>query len=376
MLKKLFRILACLLVSAGSLYITACLLVPMFLGTGISEARPNEKSIDLALGDRFQMHMTNSISNALEGVVDIKKVYWLNDHDLVAPKPNQDLYGITDDPKEIAELLQNAQILLNGQQTVLTPQTPLAPGTQVNYYLDETIYAATWKQAFGNCLYTFSEIKIAHPSQFRRFLAGGSYGSGIQLTTTEMADSVNAVVASTGDFYSYRKYGVIVYDGIVKRVNAQPVDTCYIDENADLIFSYRGELDSMEAAQAFVDEHNIRFSVAFGPVLIDNGQKTDFPGYILGEVYERYARSALCQMGPLHYLLAVCTKDGSYDQHATTEEFQNVLASFGPEKAYALDGGQSAVIAMRGKTINRVNFGYQRQLSDIIYFATAIPEKE
>ena len=38
--------------------------------------------------------------------------------------------------------------------------------------------------------------------------------------------------------------------------------------------------------------------------------------------------------------------------------------------------GQSAVIAMQGRTINNVNFGYQRKISDIIYFATALPERE
>jgi exopolysaccharide biosynthesis protein len=50
--------------------------------------------------------------------------------------------------------------------------------------------------------------------------------------------------------------------------------------------------------------------------------------------------------------------------------------TFGVDKAYALDGGQTAVIAMNGKLINRVVHGYQRRISDIIYFATAVPGKE
>jgi exopolysaccharide biosynthesis protein len=375
MMKKFAAAFAGLLLALLCLGFAAYFLVPVFMSEGISKSRPQGEPVDLAMGDRFQMRITNSISHALDGVMDIKKIYWLSDHDLIAPKPKEECYGVTDDPAAIGQLSQDAQELLDGQRTALDPNVTLAPDTKLTYYLDETIFTATWKQTFGNSMYTVSEIKIQHPSQFRRFLAGGAYGSGIQLTTTEMADSVNAVVASTGDFYAFRKYGIIVYEGKVQRVDTT-VDTCYINDRGELLFSYRGELNSMEEAQAFVDEHNIRFSVAFGPVIFDNGEKTEFPGYVLGEVYEPYARSAICQLGPMHYLLVVVSTEGRYTRHATVKEFQSVIETFAPEKAYCLDGGQSAVIAMRGQTINRVNWGYQRKVSDIIYFATALPNAE
>lgn len=376
MRKKIISLFSVLCSAAISLSVMLALLLPVLLGSGVSGARPQGEPASLMLSDRFHMFMTNSVSNALEGVMDVKKVYWLNDDDLVAPRPNADLYGTTRDPGRIAQLLEDAQALLDGQEPVLSPQTPLAPNSDVTYYLDETIFTATWKQTFEDCMYTISEIKISHPSQFRRFLAGGSYGSGIQLTTTQMADSVNAVVASSGDFFVFRRHGIIVYDGTVQRVNAEYVDTCYINDDGDLLFSYKGELGDKESAQKFVDENNVRFSLAFGPVIMDKGEKIDYHGYALGEVYGNYARSALCQMGPLHYLLIVCAREGRYDDNTNMRNFQNVIASFGCDKAYALDGGQTAVIAMQGKPINRVSFGYQRQISDIIYFATAIPDGE
>ena len=52
------------------------------------------------------------------------------------------------------------------------------------------------------------------------------------------------------------------------------------------------------------------------------------------------------------------------------------FATFGCEKAYTLDGGQTAVIAMNDKLINQVSYGAQREISDIIYFATALPWEE
>ena len=87
------------------------------------------------------------------------------------------------------------------------------------------IVAITWKQVLDGGVYTFSEIKIAHPSQFRRFLSGGEFGSDKLYVTTQMAQSVNAVVASSGDFYGYRQAGTLVYDGVVRRVNNGLVDT-------------------------------------------------------------------------------------------------------------------------------------------------------
>ena len=42
--------------------------------------------------------------------------------------------------------------------------------------------------------------------------------------------------------------------------------------------------------------------------------------------------------------------------------------------AYTLDGGQTGAIIMNDKLINRPDWGFQRHISDIFYFATAIPD--
>ena len=60
----------------------------------------------------------------------------------------------------------------------------------------------------------------------------------------------------------------------------------------------------------------------------------------------------------------------------TIHRFARNLRQSGITKAYALDGGQTAVIAMDGELINAVLYGHQRKISDIIYFATAIPGKQ
>ncbi len=327
-----------------------------------------------AAGEKYRMYMANQLSDALDGILSLDRVYWIARDELAAPVPDPDCYGESDDPAKLD--FSEAERLLDGQSLYFSPDVKLLPGTAVRYYLDDTILAITWKQALDGGVYTFSEIKIAHPSQFRRFLAGGEFGSDKLYVTTEMARSVNAVVASSGDFYSYRQAGTLVYDGIVRRVTNGLVDTCYIDKNGDLLFSSRNDRMNAEESQRFVDDNNILFSLAFGPILIQDGEVVTPDSYAVGEINDRFPRSALCQLGKLHYLLAVVNAEGEHQSTPTLHEFGRNLADSGVRKAYTLDGGQTAVIAMDGHLINAVLFGYQRRISDIIYFATAIPDRE
>ena len=249
--------------------------------------------------------------------------------------------------------------------------------SEITYYLDETILCITWQEVIDNAVYSFSEVKIAHASQFRRFLADGTYGSDKLYYTTEMAATVNAVTASSGDYYKYRSMGVIVYNGEVKRVNSQ-VDTCYIDENGDLLFTKVGEITTTEQAEQFVRDNNIRFSLGFGPILVRDGENVAPDSYLLGEVYKKYSRAALIQMGELHYVLMAVNlgPDEGYRNTLTITELADFVMSLGAQQAYALDGGQTATIVVNDRLVNRPDYGTQRKISDIIYFATAIPEDE
>ena len=329
-----------------------------------------------AIMDRFDMFMTNQVSSALEGVLNIEKVYWLSDADLVAPKPKQENFGTANSAEELAWLIEEAAPLLDGQELLFGPDRPIWPDDQIYYYYDETILVLTWKELRDNCVYTISEVKVAHPSQFRRFLADGEFGSDKQYITTEMAQSVNSVVASSGDFYKHRYYGVVVYQREIKRSEFEHVETCYINDDGDLLFSHKGQFANEIEAQEFVDKNNVRFSLAFGPILIENGVNVAPGGYMLGEIDGTYSRMALCQQDDLHYLLVNATGEYGYHRRIDIWEFTRNLETFGCDMAYTLDGGQTTVITMQGETINHVDFEFQRQISDIIYFATALPDGE
>lgn len=361
-----------LVVGLGALTVTALLLYAIATSSGAEQSREIAES-KLGVVERFFMNSTNAVKDAASITGNVPKHYWISSDTEIPPEPSRDGFGKTEDPGQLEPVIQAAQPLLDGQSLLFTTETPIAPQTQVHYYRDETILAITWKQAIQGTAYTFSEIKIADPSQIRRYLSGGSYGSGKLAIPTEMASSVNAVVATSGDYYQFRNAGVIVYNGAICRAESG-ADTCYVDEKGDLHFTYMRDQMNLEKAQKFVEENQIRFSVAFGPVLVENGEKVAFGSYGLGEVGGNFARAAICQMGELHYLLVNANAEENMSVYPTMYSFADQIYATGCQQAYALDGGQTATLIMDGELVNQMTKGFQRKISDIIYFATALPD--
>ena len=335
-----------------------------------------------AIMDKFDMRVNGSVADGLEGlegIVPIERIYMLNDSDLVAPKPDPDCAGQTDDPTSLGWLLEEAERTLGVTDTLFSTDVKLMRGSKVAYYLDKTIMVISWQQEIHGAAYTFSEVKIAHPSQFRRFLADGAFGSAKQYLTTEMAATVNAVTASSGDFYKFRSNGVLIYNGDVYRADGS-VDSCYITESGDMLFTRAGEINNASQAEAFAQENNVRFSLAFGPILVEDGQvcyDDVNKSYPIGEGKARYSRAGLGQLGELHYLMVTANLiPDAAKATPTMVMFAEQMQSFGCLKAYSLDGGQTAAIVTNNTLINRPDWGYQRQISDIIYFATALTEED
>lgn len=289
-----------------------------------------------------------------------------------APLPNSECFGEATAPTQLQWLLEEASDLIDGQDMLFGMDTPVLDDSVITYYHDPSILVIVWKEVINNYVYTIAEVKVADASQFRRYLAGNEYNSKILAPSSALAVEANAVVASAGDYYRGKKVGAVIYQGKVMRVNGKHVDTCMIDHNGDLIFAYAGELKDLESTQLLADQLDINFSLAFGPVLVDNGQRCEPRDYAIGEVNEGFPRAALCQMDSLHYLLVTANKEGSYKNHADIHEFAQALEQLNCQKAYALDGGQTAAISMQGVPLNTVHLGSQRNISDIIYFATAI----
>ena len=87
----------------------------------------------------------------------------------------------------------------------------------------------------------------------------------------------------------------------------------------------------------------------------------------------QYTRAAIGVKDELHYLCMIDNKTGGHG--SKIDRAAEYMQEKGCVKAYALDGGQTATISMQGKTVNLVDFGTERTMSDIICFASALPEE-
>ena len=63
-----------------------------------------------------------------------------------------------------------------------------------------------------------------------------------------------------------------------------------------------------------------------------------------------------------------------YYVYVTLRQAADSMIAHGCYNAYTLDGGQTGSIIIGNELINPVQFGVERLMSDIFYFATAIPE--
>ena len=303
--------------------------------------------------------------------------YEIDEHALAGPKPDQSRFGSTEDASVIEALLASppARQLMNGQTTAWSRDIALIPGTSIQYYLDETILVLVWQEEEARAVGTFSEVFIADGSQLRRKIAGDELWSMEFETASSFAVKTNSVLTFGGDMYHHgRENGIVVYDRGIARFEPYTSDICYITSDGDMLFTYREQMETQEQAQAFVDENDILFSLCFGPVLIDNGEDVTPWIYPWGEVQDTYARSALGMLGEHHYLtMNINCQLPDHYYLATLRQAADAMMEKGCIKAYALDGGQTATTVFNGKLINPVQFGWEKLISDVIYFASAVP---
>ena len=300
----------------------------------------------------------------------IRKIYKIPEGEL-PPQPDMTRYGETTDPMEVQAVIDAASELLDGQSTIWNTDIDFAPNSVIRYYRDDTILVIAWQEAPEGRGCSFVEVKLADGSQLRRKVSG-EYGSQRVQTATALAAEDNAVMAISGDFYLLRSsYGIAVYNGRIEHFYDRITDTCFVTDGGDLLVHHCGDFADEASAQQFIDDNNVDFSLIFGPILVENGELQDIsPSYPVGEVGDKYSRSAIGQRGELHYLLMTVCFEQNYGTCTAYDEAR-FMHDKGVDVAYALDGGHTATITIGGKLFNRPDWGEEKQISDVICFASA-----
>ena len=299
------------------------------------------------------------------------------ENSLTGMEPDPEGYHESMEAEELTAFLQREEVqkLVGGRRLVWNAYIERFPDTPVRWYYDETILCIVWQEVEAQTVGTFSETIISDGSQLRRKISADELWSFAFETTSQFAADTHAVLAFGGDFYYHgRACGIGIYQREFYRFDPVTCDTCYITADGDMLFSYRRQFAEQAEAEQFAEENQVLFSLGFGPVLIDDYVDVTPEDYPWGEVKDTYARSALGLMEEHHYLTMNlnCGDPGTeYYNLATLRQAADAMVARGCRKAYALDGGQTATTVFGGALINPVQFGWEKEISDIIYFASA-----
>lgn len=194
-----------------------------------------------------------------------------------------------------------------------------------------------------------------------------------------MALDSRAVYAQSGDFYSYRvandRYpGHIVRDGKVlyKKSYSKLIDA--IPNLATMGFFPSGKAEVNEAwemsAQDYVDR-GATTVVAFGPILLRNGEMADVDK---DEYNHREPRSCIGIVDPGHYVGLLVEGRKPHSDGAYLTECAQILYGMGCWDAINLDGGNTAAMLFMGESVQLAANGgvdeNDRAIPDILCVGT------
>ena len=351
--------------------------ISVFMNPGTDNIK-TKSSKDLT--SQLGQNIYNAKADAMGNISEIKKIYKIPMEETIAPKPDENCYGIIDDNDTMAmtnlrnEVMKSA--LMDGQNLIFNG------GYDVRYYIDESIVVICWKENDGNRVLSYCEVKVQDASQFRRKLKGDAFNKSGDESTLVMAVESNAIAAMSGDYYKFRDYGICVYQGKLERFTDKSfypgtksynfIDSCFVKANGDFAFLYKGQETTEEEMRSFIEDEDVMFSLAFGPVLIEDYEYNENMNvYPIGEPGKHASRAAIGQYDTLHYLY-LNTSWGSEMYGYTFEELAQKMMDKGVRHAYNLDGGQTAEIVFNNEIYNKIDYDSERRIGDCIYFATAI----
>ena len=311
----------------------------------------NLQSASLMSKDRnsyYQISSGNLLRDALSDIHNIPRQYILDMTDILTPEPDSEKFTKIED-----DVRKNYN------------EKP------IDYYKDDTIEVKCWKEKRLGVVFNFAEIWIVHPSQLRRTLVDNVISNKHLDFPSNIFKRTNGVVGMSADYAAFRDVGIIMQYGQVVRGNTRSfLEDAVYDKNGN----FYGFTDSKDFFETDMYKNgDVIHTFSFGPILIDDYKvsESDKIDHYICQCSKIYPRACICQFDyDKHYLLCVIEMPG-----LTLREFANEIQSMGVRFAYNLDGGQTGTMLYNKQAFNKPAYGGQREVSDILYFATAVPNE-
>ncbi len=249
-------------------------------------------------------------------------------------------------------------------------------------YTDPSIEVRVWREWVDDACVNAAIVKIADPSQLRTALAKDSITKNHYVWVT--AEVKNAVVACGGEFLAHKsnqKTYTVRMSQVLRKKGMTSRDALITDQNGDFHILRPYSKNAREALEG--EGIRIINCFNFGPALVIDGETVYQAGaklkYPVGYTNANQPRTAIGQIGPLEYLIAVVNGRGKLSPAAEGETKRSAgldvirmgefMQRYGCRQAYCLDGGGSAAMYFQG--IYNVP-AEKRGVTDIVYFATLL----
>lgn len=211
-----------------------------------------------------------------------------------------------------------------------------------------------------------ADVQLASADAMAAVLAQDAYGRNVTETPSSMAERTGALLAVSGDYYGAREKGYVIRNGVLYRSRASAgQEDLVIDANGD--FSIINESDV--TAQALLDAGAMQV-YSFGPGLLSEGEILVDQDDEVGRAMASNPRTALAQVGPLHYLFVVADGRTAESEGLSLYDLAQFLKTLGATTAYNLDGGGSSAMIYQGQLVNHPTStgrrSNERSVSDIV----------
>ena len=212
-----------------------------------------------------------------------------------------------------------------------------------------------------------ADVKVSSSEYLKTAFAQSSYGRNVTEKTSDIAESVNAILAINGDYYGAQESGYVIRNGVIYRETAKR-------GNEDLVIYGDGSFEIIDENDLTAEElleKGAQNVLAFGPALVEDGSVSVTEDEEVGKAMASNPRTAIGIIDENHYVFVVADGRTSDNEGLSLYELAEFMESLGVQTAYNLDGGGSSTMYFNGQIINKPTTNgssiKERSVSDIVY---------
>ena len=269
----------------------------------------------------------------------------------------------------LAETISTVTTTNTSTNTTTASQAAKTATVTDSSYKDDNISINLSETTVNNTQVYVADVTVSSSEYLKTAFAQNSFGTNVTAKTSVTAADNDAILAVNGDYYGANSSGYVIRNGVVYRDTVRENSN-----NGDLAIYKDGSFKIIYEDQISVDQlvkDGVVNLLAFGPVLVENGEITVDTNTEVGQAMASNPRTAIGIIDENHYIIVVSDGRTSESEGLSLYQLAKVMKSYGAKTAYNLDGEGFSTLFFNGQVINKATTGgnkiSERAVSDIVY---------